>query len=134
MKQGTMAKWICLVLAILALALPALAQEATGAPAVVLAGNPTTGYTWAATVADENIVAVVDDGFAQDEAAEGMTGAGGFQRFSFQGKAEGETTVTFAYGRSWETEEPVYTLTYDIAVDADLTVTIVTTTFSAGGA
>ena len=102
-------------------------------------GNRTTidnwgrpGYTWTAIVADEKVVAVVDDGFAQDAAEETATGVGGFQRYAFEGKAEGRTTVTFTYGRSWEAEAPLYTLVYDIAVDSELQVTIVATTFTEG--
>ena len=76
--------------------------------------------------------AVVDDGFAQDAAEETATGVGGFQRYVFEGKAEGCTTVTFTYGRSWEAEAPLYTLVYDIAVDSELQVTIVATTFTEG--
>lgn len=131
-------KRICLLLLLVVLAaltLSAAAQEdgnAPTAPAVMLRGNPTTGYTWTATVADESIVTVVDDGFAQDTAEETATGVGGFQRYSFEGKAEGYTTVTFTYGRSWETEAPLYTLVYDIAVDSALQVTIAATTFTEG--
>lgn len=83
-------------------------------------------------MADEKVVAVVDDGFAQDAAEETATGVGGFQRYVFEGKAEGCTTVTFTYGRSWEAEAPLYTLVYDIAVDSELQVTIVATTFTEG--
>ena len=48
------------------------------------------------------------------------------------GVAEGYTTVTFVYARSWEDEAPVYSLEYDVSVDADLKVTIVSTTFLTG--
>lgn len=128
----------CLLMAlVMMMAVPAAAQEAGNAPAnptVTLSGNPTTGYTWAAQAADEGVVSVVDDGFAQNESGEGVTGAGGFQRFELVGQAEGYTTVTFAYARSWETEEePVYKLVYDVSVDAELGVTVVGTTFITGG-
>ena len=64
-----------------------------------------------------------------------LTGAGGLQRFELVGKAQGYTTVTFVYARSWETEEePVYQLVYDLSVDADLKVTVAATTFTARAA
>lgn len=91
-------KRICLFLALVllaALTFSAFAQEDGSTPtepAVILRSNPTTGYTWTATVADEKVVAVVDDGFAQDAAEETATGVGGFQRYVFEGKAEGCTT------------------------------------------
>lgn len=135
MRKGMIIKGLCLALMLALLAVPALAEEgnAPSEPVVTLAGNPTTGYTWMVTVEDEDIIAVVDEGFAANETEENMTGAGGYQRFTFEGKAEGYTTVTFAYGRSWETEAPAYTLTYDLSVSSDLAVTIVGTTFSLGG-
>ena len=83
-------------------------------------------------IADEAVVSVTDDGIAPD--SEELTGAGGMQRFELVGKAQGYTTVTFVYARSWETEEePVYKLVYDLSVDADLKVTVAATTFMPGG-
>lgn len=116
--------------------LPALAEEDAGNapqnPAVILAANPTTGYTWTVEIADEAVVSVTDDGIVQGD-EQPLTGAGGLQHFELLGKAQGYTTVTFVYARSWETEEPVYQLTYDLSVDADLKVTVVATTFIPGG-
>lgn len=131
-------KRICLFLLLAALAtltLSALAEEAATAPAdpaVILRANPSTGYTWTAAVADADIVSIVDSGFVQDAAEADATGVGGFQHFAFEGKEEGCTTVSFSYGRAWETEAPLYTLVYDIAVDSDMKVTITATTFTDG--
>lgn len=116
--------------------IPAVAEEDAGNapenPVVILSANPTTGYTWAVEIADEAVVSVTDDGIAPD--SEELTGAGGMQRFELVGKAQGYTTVTFVYARSWETEEePVYKLVYDLSVDADLKVTVAATTFIPGG-
>lgn len=84
-------------------------------------------------IADEAVVSVTDDGIVQGD-EQPLTGAGGLQRFELLGKAQGYTTVTFVYGRSWETEEePVYQLVYDLSVDTDLKVTVVATTFTPGG-
>lgn len=132
------AKRICLFFLLAALAVltfSTLVEETEATPtdpAVILRANPSTGYTWTATVADEDIVSIVDSGFVQDAAEEGATGVGGFLHFAFQGKAEGCTTVSFAYGRAWETEAPLYTLVYDIAVDSGMKVTITATTFTDG--
>ena len=101
-------------------------------PVVILSANPTTGYTWAVEIADDTVVSVTDDGIAQGDTE--LVGAGGYQRFELVGKAQGYTTVTFVYARSWETEEePVYKLVYDLSVDADLKVTVAATTFMPGG-
>ena len=64
-------------------------------------------------IADEAVISVADDGIAQGD-EQPLTGAGGLQRFELLGKAQGYTTVTFVYARSWETEEePVYPNEYE---------------------
>lgn len=139
MKHPNFLTRLCLLALAVTLALPlipAVAEEDAGNapenPVVILSANPTTGYTWAVEIADEAVVSVTDDGIAPD--SEELTGAGGMQRFELVGKAQGYTTVTFVYARSWETEdEPVYKLVYDLSVDADLKVTVVATTFIPGG-
>lgn len=136
MKKTRFMGLICaLALLVAAVTFSACAEENGNAPqnpAIILAGNPTTGYTWVAQIEDESIVSVVDDGFATDETDEAVVGAGGYSRFELVGVAEGYTTVTFVYARSWEDEAPVYSLEYDVSVDADLKVTIVSTTFLTG--
>lgn len=139
MKHPNFLTRLCLLALAVTLALPlipAMAEEDAGNapenPVVILSANPTTGYTWAVEIADEAVVSVTDDGIAPD--SEELTGAGGMQRFELVGKAQGYTTVTFVYARSWETEEePVYKLVYDLSVDADLKVTVAATTFIPGG-
>lgn len=139
MKHPNFLTRLCLLALAVTLALPlipAVAEEDAGNapenPVVILSANPTTGYTWAVEIADEAVVSVTDDGIAPD--SEELTGAGGMQRFELVGKAQGYTTVTFVYARSWETEEePVYKLVYDLSVDADLKVTVAATTFMPGG-
>ncbi len=139
MKHPNFLTRLCLLALAVTLALPlipAVAEEDAGNapenPVVILSANPTTGYTWAVEIADEAVVSVTDDGIAPD--SEELTGAGGMQRFELVGKAQGYTTVTFVYARSWETEEePVYKLVYDLSVDADLKVMVAATTFIPGG-
>ena len=139
MKHPNFLTRLCLLALAVTLALPlipAVAEEDAGNapenPVVILSANPTTGYTWAVEIADEAVVSVTDDGIAPD--SEELTGAGGMQRFELVGKAQGYTTVTFVYARSWETEEElVYKLVYDLSVDADLKVTVAATTFIPGG-
>lgn len=139
MKHPNFVTRLCLLALAVTLALPlipAVAEEDAGNapenPVVILSANPTTGYTWAVEIADEAVVSVTNDGIAPD--SEELTGAGGMQRFELVGKAQGYTTVTFVYARSWETEEePVYKLVYDLSVDADLKVTVAATTFIPGG-
>lgn len=139
MKHPNFLTRLCLLVLAMTLALPlipAVAEEDAGNapenPVVILSANPTTGYTWAVEIADDTVVSVTDDGIAQGDTE--LVGAGGYQRFELVGKAQGYTTVTFVYARSWETEEePVYKLVYDLSVDADLKVTVAATTFMPGG-
>lgn len=139
MKHPNFLTRLCLLALAVTLALPlipAVAEEDAGNapenPVVILSANPTTGYTWAVEIADDTVVSVTDDGIAQGDTE--LVGAGGYQRFELVGKAQGYTTVTFLYARSWETEEePVYKLVYDLSVDADLKVTVAATTFMPGG-
>lgn len=139
MKHPNFLTRLCLLALAVTLALPlipAVAEEDAGNapenPVVILSANPTTGYTWAVEIADDTVVSVTDDGIAQGDTE--LVGAGGYQRFELVGKAQGYTTVTFVYARSWETEEePVYKLVYDLSVDADLKVTVAATTFMPGG-
>ena len=139
MKHPNFLTRLCLLVLAMTLALPlipAVAEEDAGNapenPVVILSANPTTGYTWAVEIADDTVVSVTDDGIAQGDTE--LVGAGGYQRFELVGKAQGYTTVTFVYARSWETEEePVYKLVYDLSVDADLKVTVAATPFIPGG-
>jgi inhibitor of cysteine peptidase len=73
-------------------------QVAAGeAFAVRLAGNPTTGYTWQASV-DSSYLELVDQEF--EPRGEGV-GAGGHEVFRFRARATGETEIGFEYRRPW---------------------------------
>jgi predicted secreted protein len=65
--------------------------------AVRLAGNPTTGYTWQASV-DSTYLELVGQEF--EPGAEGV-GAGGHEVSRFRARAAGETEIVFEYRRPW---------------------------------
>jgi inhibitor of cysteine peptidase len=65
--------------------------------AVRLAGNPTTGYTWRASV-DSSYLELVGREF--EPRGEGV-GAGGHEVFRFRAQAAGETEIIFEYRRPW---------------------------------
>jgi inhibitor of cysteine peptidase len=112
---------IALALALAAFALPAIAQELSGdvytdpatpisvanghAFLVALPSNPTTGYSWTASVSNAS---VENEGSAYQAhpAATGMMGVGGQQIFSFEGNAKGTATITFSYARPFEKGKP----------------------------
>ena len=91
---------------------------------VQLTGNATTGYTWTASMDAEDVLAPDRDFYTADTAAEGMVGTGGVHTFVFSASGPGEVTVTFAYARSFETDqEPAATVTVAYSVDDQLNVT-----------
>ncbi|NLD57931.1 MAG: DUF333 domain-containing protein [Methanomicrobiales archaeon] len=69
--------------------------------AVVLKENPTTGYTWNATVSSG--LEVQSSDYQQDAAAEGMVGVGGSRTWVIIAQEAGDQTFSAVYARSWET-------------------------------
>jgi len=123
---------LAVALALVAFALPAVAQELSGNvytdPAtsisvvnghdflVALASNPTTGYSWTANVSNAN---VENEGSAYQAhpVAAHMVGAGGQQIFAFEASAKGAATITFSYARPWEKgTPPVKTVVFHVTV------------------
>jgi inhibitor of cysteine peptidase len=72
----------------------------TGGCIVQLAENPTTGYSWNATVTSG--LAIVNDTYTQDPVSQGMVGAGGIHSWILKGTAAGEQKFSAVYMRSWE--------------------------------
>jgi inhibitor of cysteine peptidase len=66
--------------------------------AVVLEGNPSTGYTWQVS-ADERYLELLTQDF--EPHGQGV-GAGGQEVFHFRGLAAGECTITCEYCRPWD--------------------------------
>lgn len=82
---------------------------------ITLKGNPTTGYEWTYSFSNEGVLKEKSNNYITDN--ENLTGSGGKYDFVFEGEKEGTTKIIFEYKRSWETEEPLYTLTYEITVN-----------------
>ena len=121
-----MKKWLILLLVLLLC--PALAEDAPQPPALTLAGNPTTGYSWQVGTDAPEVVSVRSE-YRPCAADEGLLGSGGVYEVYFIGLTPGEATVTCTYLRPWETNAPLYTLVYRVRVDEDLTVTILSSSF-----
>jgi len=115
--------WMILLAAMLLLG-TALAEPVLVCPEITLAGNPTTGYSWAGTLDTESAIVEVEGGYVPAQLAEGMVGGGGAYRFVLRGLAAGEGVITFTYARSWETTAPLYELVCRVQVDDALNVTI----------
>jgi predicted secreted protein len=68
--------------------------------ALALAGNPSTGYTWQASV-DPRYLELIGQEF--ERAGEGV-GAGGYEVLCFRALTAGGTEITCEYRRPWDRE------------------------------
>ena len=66
---------------------------------IALESNPTTGYEWEVDF-DGSFLKLRQSDFTP--AKSGLTGAGGEQRFTFEGVKAGKTEVALTYKRQWE--------------------------------
>ncbi len=116
-----MKKWMSLVLVLLMMLPGFAAMEGVKdrTVSVSLAENQTTGYIWRYALTKEGVLREVANEYKPDDISGSLVGAGGTHVWTFEGVAEGEVTVNFAYARSWESEAaPVHTVSYTYRVDA----------------
>ena len=82
---------------------------------IELKGNPSTGYTWEAVLASENIVEISKE--VKYIGGEGMVGAPSMFYFTVSSLSSGNTVLTLEYKRPWEEKEPLEKKVYNITVD-----------------
>ena len=82
---------------------------------IELKGNPSTGYTWEAVLASENIVEISKD--VKYLGSEGMVGAPSMFYFTVSSLSSGNTVLTLEYKRPWEEKEALEKKIYNITVD-----------------
>lgn len=86
---------------------------------IELPSNATTGYAWAISDAKTEVLSPGSP-FGQeitDPHEPGMVGVGGTTAWRFRAVRRGTATLTFTYGRPWETTAPAAeTATYTITV------------------
>jgi inhibitor of cysteine peptidase len=80
---------------------------------VVLAGNPTTGYSWVVAEMDEAVLSSLEPAYVSDSE---LMGSGGEFTFTFTAVAAGTTQVQLEYLRTWEQVEPLETFTITVTV------------------
>ena len=83
---------------------------------VNLPSNPTSGYSWKVEQSNE-IFGITQEYTSAQEGD--IVGAGGYDTFTLTPKADGDVSVMFLYGRSWE-EEPESKLVYNLKVDKNM--------------
>ncbi len=82
---------------------------------LMLAENPTTGYTWAIVTNDEAVLA--PSGEPAYEVESDAIGAGGTKTFMFQAVAPGTSLLQLVNARQWETAvEPAETFQLTVQV------------------
>lgn len=76
---------------------------------IILASNPSTGYSWENTLTEEAILVQEGDSvYVQDPlCGNQVVGCGGTETFSFKAVSTGTGQIKLIYNRSWETEEPI---------------------------
>lgn len=90
---------------------------------VVVAGNPTTGYSWKVTSLPEGMAQVGEPAYVQDPAdgpdGRRLLGVGGRFIFTLVGSKPVEGAVQLAYSRPWEKDTPpIQTLALRVKVIA----------------
>jgi predicted secreted protein len=83
--------------------------------AINLLGNITTGYSWVLSSTNGSSVVPTGEPSYTSDAGDGV-GVGGTFAFPFFASGIGETTLSFRYQRSWETNNPLQTFAVTINV------------------
>ena len=73
--------------------------------AVRLAGNPTTGYTWAVDEVDKKTLKLVDSSYTRSSPE--MIGSGGWRTLTFKAISAGTSPIKLKYWRAWEGDASV---------------------------
>ena len=72
---------------------------------IVLAGNPTTGFTWEIAECNQSLLQSQGEVEYQQEQSQ-LAGRGGIFKFTFKAISAGETTLKLIYHRTFEKEVP----------------------------
>ena len=87
---------------------------------ITLESNPSTGYSWFATISNPSILVQMGEPVYQESSTNSSTpvlGAAGTQIFYFQAAEVGTTTLTLDYKRSFETNvapEKTFSMTVEV--------------------
>lgn len=82
---------------------------------IMLASNPTTGYTWDKNeVYDKAYLELVKSNYIAPQTD--RVGAGGTQQYIFKALKAGSTTIKMTYKRSWESTASDKTITFGVTI------------------
>jgi len=82
---------------------------------IALASNPTTGFSWGLDY-DKTMLTLAGKDYVQDPGTAGRVGAGGTEKFTFQGVKAGTTKITLTYQRPWESVPPTETKIFNVTI------------------
>ena len=85
---------------------------------VVIPGNMTTGYSWAAALSEKDAALLQQQGepvYAQGSNGS-VVGAGGTFTFTFKAAAAGQAALKLAYARPWENGAPAQTYEVELTI------------------
>ena len=87
---------------------------------VILAGNPTTGYSWSTALSGKDAAVLQQQGeaaYVQESTDQSLVGGGGTFTFTFKALAPGQVVLKFDYARPWETDvAPIQTYSATVTV------------------
>ncbi len=83
---------------------------------VLLAGNPTTGYSWSVPVVYGYEPLQESAGVEYRQSPGGLLGAGGQFLYRYWAIDAGTQAFSFSYARPWETTGPIATLAFTVTV------------------
>ena len=85
--------------------------------AVLLAANPTTGFSWSLDEMDTNVLTKTSNIYKPQSQDPLIVGGGGCEEWHFTALAPGRTLLKMAYSRSWESKQPAETFELTVIVD-----------------
>ena len=88
---------------------------------IQLEGNPTEGYKWKCDIKNPGIANITYQDYDSFNSIGGKNEDGGLYIWKFTGFWQGETEVTFTYGKDGDSE-PEQIITYIVSVDSNLNV------------
>jgi predicted secreted protein len=104
---------------------------------VILDSNPSTGCTWELENSNSAVIACDYSYYKAttklDSSSKGLIGVGGHDVFVFNAVSEGTATLTFTYGQHWTGGTNYTVATFNCAVSADGTISVVSYDISAVG-
>jgi inhibitor of cysteine peptidase len=86
---------------------------------VVIPGNVTTGYSWAAALSEKDAALLQQQGepVYADGSNETLVGAGGDFTFTFKAAAAGQAALKLVYARPWENGAPAQTYEVHVTIE-----------------